>query len=111
MRVLAYKVLRTLQETESHADEMVRQAEEQARKILREARTNARALIEKAQAKADTEGQSIIEAEGAKAKAEATEALKKSSDQCNKLRNAARANIPRAADLVVERIVTSSGNR
>lgn len=111
MRVLAYEVLRKLQETESHADEVVVKAEERARALVRDARATARALIEDAKAEAATEGESIVEAEEAKARAEATEVLKKSSAQCNKLRDTARASIPRAADLVVERIVTSSGNR
>lgn len=111
MIILAYEVLRQLQETESHADELVRKAEERAKGIVRDARAEARALIENAKAEAATEGKSIIEAEKAKAEADALKAAKRSSDRCDELRNAARANIPRAADLVVERIVTSSGNR
>ena len=108
---MTYEVLRQLQETESHADEIVRKAEERAKEIIRDARVTARTLIENAKTDAATEGKSVIEAEKAKAEAEALKAAKRSSDRCDELRNAARANIPRAADLVVERIVTSSGNR
>lgn len=111
MIILAYEVLRQLQETESHADEIVRKAEERAKEIIRDARVTARTLIENAKTDAATEGKSVIGAEKAKAEAEALKAAKRSSDRCDELRNAARANIPRAADLVVERIVTSSGNR
>ena len=111
VRLLSYEVLRKLQETESHADEMVSKAEERARGIVRDARSNAQTLIKNAKAEAAAEGESIIKAEEAKAQTEATEVLKKSSVQCNKLRDVVRAKIPRAADLVVERIVTSSGNR
>ncbi len=111
MRVLAYEVLRQLQQTESHADEIVRKAEERARGIMRDARASSRTLIENAKAQADAEGRSIIDAEDARAQVEAAETLRRSNDSCRGLRDAARANIPRAADLVVERIVTSSGNR
>ncbi len=109
--ILAYEVLKELQETEAHADEMISQAEERAKEIVRDARVTARTMIENAKSEAATEGKSIIEAEEAKAQAEAFKTQKRSSNQCDELRNAARANIPRAADLVVERIVTSSGNR
>ncbi len=108
---MAYEVLRHLQETESRADDMVREAEERAKEIVRDARAAARTLIDNAIDEATAEGAAMIEAEEAKAQAEAAEILKKNTAQCNKLRDAARANIPRAADLVVERIVTSSGNR
>ncbi len=111
MRVLAYEVLRQLQQTESHADEIVRKAEERARGIVRDARASARTLIENSKAEADAEGKSVIDAEDARAQVEAAETLRRSNDLCRGLRDAARANIPRAADLVVERIVTSSGNR
>jgi len=107
---LAYEVLRQLQETEAHGDEIVRKAEERAREILGDARVAARTLIENAGAEAATEGKSMIEAEEARVQAEAAESLKRSSKRCDELRNAARTNTPRAADLVVERIVTSSGN-
>jgi len=111
VRVLAYEVLKQLQETESSADDTIREAEERARGILRDARASARALMEKAMAEAVAEGKSIIEAESAKAQAEATEMLKRNDELCRKLRDKARANIPRAVDLIVERVVTSSGNR
>ncbi len=111
MRGLAYDVLRQLRETESHGDEIVRKAEEWARRILRDARRDAEALIDSAIAQAITEGKSVVETEEARAQAEAAESLERSREQCDELRDAARANIPRAADLVVERIVTQSGNR
>jgi V/A-type H+-transporting ATPase subunit G/H len=109
--ILAYGALKELQETESHADEKVRQGEEQAKGILRDAKDAARVLIENARAKTITERKSIIEAEEAKAQAEADKLLEQANDECDRLCNAARSRIPRAVDLVVERIVTQSGNR
>ena len=111
VKVMAYEVLRQLQQTESRADGIIKEAEEKGRTIIQESHLSAKTLLDEAKMKAISEGKSLINAEDAKAQQEADETLKRNNEFCRGLSDKARANISRAADLVVERIVTPSGNR
>ena len=78
MIVLAYKVLRKLQQTESRADEIIKEAKERAKSIIRNARASARTLVTNAKAEAIEKGKSIVSTEDIKAKDEAAEMLRQS---------------------------------
>jgi vacuolar-type H+-ATPase subunit H len=108
---LAFEALKQARDAEVRADTIVKDAEAEARSIYSRSRQQALNIREETLREVKEKSQTEIKAAMNRASADIEVMTKNVENECGAIREQARAHMDRVADKVIERIVTSYGNR
>jgi ATP synthase H subunit len=107
---LAYEAIMTIKNAENEAKELVSEARKRAAQILKDGKDRADNIIAEARLQAENQGRLMVE----EAKKSCEKEVDKLREEYNKrrinLESIAMGNIDKAAQFIMERIVTRNGD-
>ena len=107
---LTIDVIKDIQEAETQAEQIEKQAQNAARQKVADAKAEAGRIIEQAEADAKAEADAMLRKSEERAKAEISKINARNSMECAELKDVAHKKFPKAIDIITGRIVKFNVN-
>jgi len=107
---VSIEVIKTIREAEEKAETIKKQAAQQAKQIVANANEQAQQVVEEARKAADSTSSNVLKNAEFEGQQLYEDIVKKTGVECESILNKADKNMDTAVNIILERIVKTSGN-